>query len=107
MNRAILYARVSTPRQAELYSLIYQLDQERAYAADVNLHIVTELDEDKSGRKTDNRDKLEEALQLLEKDEADVLIVWKFDRLHRNYVNSVLMRERIRKAGKQIHYAST
>ncbi len=44
---------------------------------------------------------------MLERDEADILVTWKFDRLHRNYVNSVLLRERIRKAGKEIHYAQT
>src|SRR6266508_1782754 len=44
---------------------------------------------------------------MLERDEADILVTWKFDRLHRNYVNSVLLRERIRKAGKEIHYAQS
>ena len=34
-KRAINYARVSTPRQAELYSLDYQLDEMRLYDADV------------------------------------------------------------------------
>lgn len=107
MNRAVLYARVSTPQQAKLYSLTYQLEQERQYTTEAGLSVVAELDEDKSGRKTDNRDKLEEACRLLEENEADVLVVWKFDRLHRNYVNSVLLRDRIRRAGKELHYAQT
>jgi len=106
-TRAILYARVSTPRQAELYSLDYQLQQERTYTHEVGFTIVAELDEDKSGRKLDSRDQLEEACQMLERNEADVLVVWKFDRLHRNYVNSVLLRDRIRRAGKEIHYAQS
>lgn len=106
MKRAILYARVSTPRQAELYSLDYQIEQERSYVASVGLSVVAELRDDQSGRKIE-RDGLEEACQMLERNEADVLVTWKFDRLHRNYVNSVLLRDRIRRAGKEIHYAQT
>src|SRR6266508_3367736 len=105
-KRAINLARVSTPRQAELYSLDYQLEQERAYDADMGFNIVAEFMDDASGRKLE-RDGLEEACQMLENDAADVLITWKFDRLHRNYVNSVLLRERIRRAGKEIHYAQS
>jgi DNA invertase Pin-like site-specific DNA recombinase len=105
-SRAINLARVSTPRQAELYSLDYQLEQMRAYDAEVGLMVVAEFKDDVSGRKLD-RDGLEEACQMLERNEADVLVTWKFDRLHRNYVNSVLLRERIRKAGKEIHYAQS
>ena len=106
-QRAINYARVSTPKQAELYSLDYQLEQERGYDAELGLSVVKEFAEDKSGRKMDTRDQLEEACQLLERDEADILVVWRFDRLHRNYVNSVVLRDRIRKVGKEIQYAQS
>ncbi len=105
-KRAINLARVSTPKQAELYSLDYQLEQERSYDKEVGFVVVAEFKDDVSGRKLE-RDGLEQACQMLERDEADILVTWKFDRLHRNYVNSVLLRERIRKAGKEIHYAQT
>jgi DNA invertase Pin-like site-specific DNA recombinase len=105
-KRAINLARVSTPQQAKLYSLDYQLEQERMYADDMGLVVVAEFKDDVSGRKLE-RDGLEEACRMLERDEADVLITYNFDRLHRNYVNSVLLRERIRQAGKEIHYAQT
>ncbi|MEO7913708.1 MAG: recombinase family protein [Roseiflexaceae bacterium] len=105
-KRAINYARVSTPRQAELYSLDYQLDEMRLYDADMGLLIVAEFKEDKSARKID-RDYLEEACQMLERGEADVLVTWKFDRLHRNYVNSIVLRDRLRRVSKEIHYAQT
>ncbi len=98
-KRAINYARVSTPRQAELYSLDFQLAQEQTYAEETGLIVVAVMKDDQSGRKMDR--------DLLEADEADVLVTWKFDRLHRNYVNSVILRDRIRKAGKEIHYAQT
>src|SRR6266511_961571 len=106
MKRAINLARVSTPQQAKLYSLDFQLEQERAYDAEMGFVVVAEFKDDVSGRKLE-RDGLEQACQMLERNEADILVTWKFDRLHRNYVNSVLLRERIRKAGKEIHYAQT
>ena len=105
-KRAINLARVSTPRQAELYSLDYQIEQERAYDTEMGFTVVAEFKDDTSGRKIE-RDGLEEACQMLERGEADVLVTWKFDRLHRNYVNSVVLRERIRRAGKEIHYAQS
>lgn len=105
-KRAINLARVSTPQQAKLYSLDYQLQQMRQYDEDMGLVIVAEFRDDVSGRKLE-RDGLENACQMLEQNEADVLVTWKFDRLHRNYVNSVLLRDRIRRAGKEIHYAQS
>jgi site-specific DNA recombinase len=105
-KRAVILARVSTERQSKLYSLDCQLDQEQAYCDEVGLVVVAEFKDDTSGRNMD-RDGLEEACRMLENDQADVLVTWKFDRLHRNYVNSVLLRERIRNAGKELHYAQT
>lgn len=106
MKRAINFARISTLRQAELYSVDYQLAQMSANDDAVGLIIVAEFKNDASGRKVE-RDGLEEACQMLERHEADVLVTRKFDRLHRNYVKSVMLRERSRKAGKEIHYAQT
>jgi DNA invertase Pin-like site-specific DNA recombinase len=105
-KRAINLARVSTPAQTKLYSLDFQLEQMRLYDNEASLTIVAEFKDDTSGRKLE-RDGLEEACQMLERDEADVLVTWNFHRLHRNYVNSVLLRERIRRAGKEIHYAQS
>jgi site-specific DNA recombinase len=102
-KRAINLARVSTPAQAKAFSLEFQLEQERAYDSEMGFAIVAEFKDDVSGRILE-RDGLETASRMLENDEADVLVVWNFDRLHRSYVNSVLMRDRIRKAGKHIHY---
>lgn len=103
-KRAILYARVSTPQQAELYSLEYQLQQERAYASEMGFSIVAELTDDQSGRKME-RDNLLLAREMLSRNEADVLVTWKLDRLHRSYVNTILLRSEIQKLGKELHYA--
>lgn len=106
MKRAILYSRVSTPRQAELYSLDYQLEQERSYARDMGFEIVAEFADDMSGRKMD-RDGLIEARLMLSEDKADVLVVWKLDRLHRSYVNTVVLRDEIQRMGKELYYAQS
>ena len=103
-KRAILYARVSTPQQAELYSLEYQLQEERAYAHSMGFTVVSELTDDQSGRKME-RDNLAVAREMLARDEADVLVTWKLDRLHRSYVNTILLRSEIQKLGKELHYA--
>lgn len=42
-KRAIKLARVSTERQAKLYSLDYQLDQEQEYCDEVGLVVVAEF----------------------------------------------------------------
>src|SRR6266498_1685150 len=57
-KRAINLARVSTPKQAELYSLDYQLEQERTYDAEMGFIVVAEFKDDVSGRKME-RDGLE------------------------------------------------
>lgn len=105
-KRAILYARVSTTKQAELYSLDYQIAQERQYAEEMGLEVVAEFQDDQSGRKME-RDGLTEARQMLSEDKADVLITWKLDRLHRSYVNTVVLRDEIQRMGKELHYAQS
>jgi hypothetical protein len=45
-KRAIKLARVSTERQAKLYSLDYQLEQEQAYCGELGLVVVAELNND-------------------------------------------------------------
>jgi site-specific DNA recombinase len=104
MKRAILYARVSTSRQAELYSLPFQLEQERAYAESMGFTVAAELTDDTTGRKIE-RDNLTVAREMLASDQADVLVTWKLDRLHRSYINTVILRDEIQKMGKELHYA--
>lgn len=105
-QRAILYARVSTPQQAKLYSLDDQIEQERRYAAEIGAVVVAEIRDDQSGRKM-QREGLERAREMLAADDADILITWKIDRLHRNYVNSVMLRDELRRLGKELHYAQS
>ncbi len=106
MKRAILLARVSTPEQAKAdrTSLDFQEAHMRAYCADFNLNPLKVIREDQSGR-TMHRDGLEEALDMLERDEADVLVTYKIARLSRNFVDSVVLRDKLRRMGKELHYS--
>lgn len=102
--RAILLARVSTPRQAEKYSLERQLTIERAYAEELGAEVVAEFKDDVSGRKL-TRDGLTAAREMLANDEADALIVYKWNRLNRSFVDSVVLRAELRRMGKELHNA--
>lgn len=102
--RAILLARVSTPSQAEKYSLNRQLTIERAYAAEIGATVVAEFEDDVSGRKM-TRDGLDKAREMLANAEADALIVYKWNRLNRSFVDSVVLRAELRAMGKELHNA--
>ena len=102
--RCVLYARVSTPRQAQLYSLDFQIDEEREYLKSIKGVEVAAFRDDQSGRSA-TRDGLQDAMRLLEDDQADALITYKIDRLHRNFVNHVLLRQRVQSLKKELHYA--
>lgn len=85
MTKALLYCRVSTDDQVENG---VSLDaQEQALALEAmrrgfEFEVVRE--EGKSGKSLEGRDKLAEALDLLDKHKADVLMAVRMDRLSRN-----------------------
>ncbi len=104
MKRAILYARVSTDEQAEKgYSLQTQIDAMREYAAQNGMTIVRELCDDYSGAKLD-RPALDTLRALLERKEADAVIVYAADRLSRNLAHLLILREEFNRAGIELHY---
>lgn len=103
-RRYILYARVSTPKQAEQTSLDYQIEREYPYVQEISGVVVAEIRDDQSGKRMD-RDGLMAAREMLAADEADGLVTWKIHRLHRNFINGLLLREEIHRIGKELHYA--
>ncbi len=75
MKRLILSAHVSTKEQAKLYSLDYQLEKGRAYAASIGAEVVAEFKDDMTGT-TLQREGLQEALRMLEANQADGIAKW-------------------------------
>jgi site-specific DNA recombinase len=105
-SRAILYARVSTDDQAEKgYSLPTQLDAMRQYAQANGFQVVRELCDDCSGAKLD-RPALETLRGMLERKEADAVIVYAADRLGRNLAHLLILREEFNRAGVELHYCN-
>ncbi len=106
MKRAIIYARVSTDDQAEKgYSLPTQLEAMRIYAEANGMKVVRELQDDISGAKLD-RPALDTLRAMLERKEADAVIVYAADRLSRNLAHLLILREEFNRAGVELHYAN-
>lgn len=98
--RAAIYCRVSTEDQAkEGYSLSAQEDRLKSYC-DAKEWVIVKLyiDDGYSGR-TDDRPAY--SLMMEEKDQWDVMVVLKMDRIHRNSKNFTLMMEGLKREGKE------
>ena len=86
--RAIIYARVSTKKQEEQgHSIEAQIKACRAYAEMKGWEVVGVYHEPKSGKNAKKRLQLQRALTFLEEGGADVLIVWRLDRLTRSILD--------------------
>ena len=98
--KALLYCRVSTDDQAENGA---SLDaQEQALAAEAirrgyDFEVVRE--EGKSAKSIEGRDKLVEALELLDKHKADVLMAVRMDRLSRDVGDVAAIMRRSKRKG--------
>lgn len=99
-NRAALYCRVSTEDQAkEGFSLSAQRERLEAYCKAKGWTIEkVYVDDGYSGRK-DDRPAYQKMLK--EKDEWDIMVVLKMDRIHRNSKNFTLMMEGLRDWDKE------
>lgn len=102
--RAITYGRVSTGRQAA--SGLSLDDQEESLASVVAqrgwTHVDHVTDPGLSGRKMTNRRRLMEALERLDKGEADVLVAAKVDRVARSTSDFARLLDRAEKRGWKV-----
>lgn len=110
MKRAILYARVSTDDQADKgYSLPSQFEAMRKYAAQQDLEIVAEFQDDYSGATPiEMRPEGRKAYAMLQDGQADAIIAYTIDRFVRppedgdEWEMPILIRG-LAKLDKQIH----
>jgi site-specific DNA recombinase len=105
-KRAIIYVRVSTDEQAEKgYSLPSQLEACRAYAEQQGMIVAVEheFSDDYTGTKL-QRPELDKAREVLQRGEANALIVHSSDRLSRRQGHSILLREELQREGIELHY---
>lgn len=98
--RVAIYLRVSTTEQAkEGYSLGAQLERLRNYCKAREWEVANEyVDDGHSGRST-RRPAYQQ--MMAEKDEWDMILVVKMDRIHRNSKNFMEMMDNLRKWGKE------
>lgn len=83
--KAIIYRRVSTGAQAESgASLDAQLEKMRAYCMVQDLEIVEEITDAGESAKSLNRPGIRQAVAMLRSGEADVMVIYKLDRLTRS-----------------------
>ena len=94
--RAIIYARVSTKKQEKKgHSIEAQIKACKTYAELKGWEIVGIYKEPKSGKNIEKRPELQRALSFLEEGGADVIMVWRLDRLTRSIVDFQNLVERL------------
>lgn len=96
--RAVLYRRASTREQGDSgLGLAAQRDKLTAEARHRGWDIVADVQDVSSGRKTNGRHGLEEALGMLKRHEADVLVCTRLDRLSRSVSDFARLMEQARR----------
>lgn len=102
-KRAVIYTRVSKDRETET-STATQEAEARDLCARRGWEVVTvEVDQGRSAFKADTkRPALERCLKMVDRGAADVLVVWRLDRLHRGLVDFFGTWSRIDQAGGEL-----
>ena len=88
--RAIIYARVSTEEQKRKgYSIEGQIEACKSYARAKGWEIIKIYKEPKSAKEgsIEKRKELQRALTFLEVGGADILLVWRLDRVTRSIID--------------------
>jgi site-specific DNA recombinase len=103
--KAVLYARVSSEKQAEKdLSISAQLKALRKYAADKGFEVVREFIDEAESARTANRHAFQEMISLARSKEKpfDAVLVWKLSRFARNREDSTIYKSQLRKKGVQV-----
>lgn len=105
--RGVIYARYSHGRSQTDQSLEGQLRECRHYAQEHGIEIVEEyLDPHISGKDAENRPAFQRMIADSDKQQFEVVIVWKTDRFARNRYDSAHYKERLKRNGVTVRYAA-
>jgi DNA invertase Pin-like site-specific DNA recombinase len=97
-ERAVIYLRVSGTSQEDGSSLGSQEKDCRQYAARQGYTIVDVITEVETGVDSDEwRPGLQQVKAILQRGEADILLVWKFDRMNRGAVGNLILHRLVRR----------
>lgn len=103
--KAVLYARVSSEKQAEKdLSISAQLKALRKYAAEKGYEVIREFVDEAESARTANRPAFQEMIALAKSKPKpfDVILVWKLSRFARNREDSIVYKSLLRKRGIQV-----
>jgi len=104
MNNSVIYARVSTEKQATKgFSLPTQIDECKKYAKNAG-HSVQAVFQDKYTGTVLDRPGLEKLKQFVSTEEIDTVIVYDIDRLARKAIHQMLIEEELLESGNEIEY---
>ncbi len=108
MTTAIIYARVSTSKQADDgLPISSQIEQARAKAASIGAEVLRVFkDEGISGR-TAQRPAFQEALAFCQARKVDWFVCWSTSRFARNKMDAAECKIKLRSAGTRLAYASS
>ncbi|MEW6601393.1 MAG: recombinase family protein, partial [Nitrospirota bacterium] len=103
--KAVLYARVSSERQAEKdLSISAQLKALRKYAENKGFEIVREFVDEAESARTADRPAFQEMISLAKSKSKpfDAVLVWKLSRFARNREDSIIFKSLLKKKGIQV-----
>ena len=106
-NKAVIYARVSTNRQAkEELPIDSQLDSCRGKCKDLGLDIEKEFTDEGLTGSNDRRPGFREAIFYCEQNNINYFITWSSSRFARNKRDASLYKDRLESAGVRVVYVS-
>lgn len=105
---AVIYARVSTTRQADdELPIDSQVDRCLAKADDLGASVAQVFRDEGISGGTDQRPAFQDAIEYCQLMQVDYLITWSTSRFARNKLHAALYKEKLSRAGTEIVYLST
>ncbi|BAI68978.1 resolvase domain protein [Hydrogenobacter thermophilus TK-6] len=106
--RGIVYARVSTDKQAERETPIEsQISQCLKYAQEKGIEVVAIFKDEGISGSTDKRPQFQQAISYAVKNNVDCFIVFDTSRFARNREDAIYYKRLLRKNGIELHYVVT
>lgn len=102
MTTALIYARVSSQEQGQGWSIATQLEACREYAIREGYTVAAEHSDMETGASVD-RAGFQAIMAAIRRGDADALIVYHSDRLHRDLVHALTTRRELKQLGIELH----
>ena len=107
MPNSVIYARVSTARQAdEGLPVESQLERCRELAASIGATVLREFRDDGISGRTSQRPAFRDAIDFCESHDVDFFICWSTSRFARNRIDAALNKRMLEKIGVKLRYVA-